>query len=276
MPRPAARIAGLSVHDGIILVAPSAWSAAQAMPDGSVRTFSAPLPPAPPLARLPLVRAWTGLVRQGAATRDALAAMRGRPAPRAWLGVALVLAIPAFLGYAGFVLARQALRLADPPRALPLGLGALFLYMLLVVALASRHPRLRAKFRLHAAEHRAIHALEAGRHGQAESFPKEHPRCGTGWTFTLLAVPYAIGCLLPGLASQPPFVLAWAVLGAPVLVELVAFTPAWRVLALPGIALQWFTTQAPTERETRVAQAAADALLAAGKPSTTDPGLRAP
>jgi uncharacterized protein YqhQ len=274
---PPARLAGLSVQDGIILVGRRAWAAAQAMPDGSVRTFSAPLRPPPAIARLPLVRAWTGLVRQASASRDALMAMRGRPVARRWPGVLLALAATAVLSYAGVLFGAMASRWASrngqPGWTTLLGLAGLFLYMLLTAAIASRHATVRRRHRFHAAEHRVIRALEADDaamatwRARAPSLPKEHPRCGHVWTFNLVALPYLAAAWLwpiaPGLVGHPLFALGWWLLAVPVLSELSALRPVEAVLAAPGLVLQRFTTLAPTERETKVAEAAATALLEA-------------
>lgn len=157
---------------------------------------------------------------------------------------------------------------------------ALFLAYVWAIALV---PDVRRVFAYHGAEHRTIHAYEAGRALQVEAvrpFPNAHPRCGTGFLLTVMVVALVVFTLL----GTPP--LWWRVLSRVVLLPVIASLSyeairlgmiverisllSW--LLKPNLLLQSLTTRDPDDDQIEVALAALRGVLAAEKgaaPSAT-------
>ncbi len=134
-------------------------------------------------------------------------------------------------------------------------------------------PEVQRLFGYHGAEHKTIHAFEAGAELSPASvarFPLEHPRCGTAFLLTVVVFSIVVFALLGPL----PW---WARLGSRVLLlpvvaglayEYIRLTaqhldnPFVRVLVLPNLALQRLTTRQPDEHMLEVAIAAFNAMRA--------------
>ncbi len=139
--------------------------------------------------------------------------------------------------------------------------------------LIGRLPDVRRLFGYHGAEHKTIHAFEAGAEltpASVARFPLAHPRCGTA--FLLTVVIFSI--LLFALVGPLPL---WARLASRLLLipvvaglafEYIRFTarhlsnPLVRLLILPNLALQRLTTREPDESMLEVAIAAFQAMRA--------------
>jgi uncharacterized protein YqhQ len=125
------------------------------------------------------------------------------------------------------------------------------------IALIGLIPDLKRVFQYHAAEHKAINALEAG----AELSPKNvqtfsliHPRCGTAFLLWVMV----IGIFVFALVGRPslPYLVGSRILLLPVIAglayELIRFagkhqsSRVLRVLLAPGLWLQRLTTRQPT------------------------------
>jgi uncharacterized protein YqhQ len=139
--------------------------------------------------------------------------------------------------------------------------------------LIGRLPDVKRLFGYHGAEHKTIHAFEAGAEltpASVDRFPLEHPRCGTAFLLTVVVFSVVLFALLGPL----PW---WARLGSRLLlipvVAGVAFeyirltarhldNPLVRLLVLPNLALQRLTTRQPDEHMLEVAIAAFTAMRA--------------
>jgi len=147
----------------------------------------------------------------------------------------------------------------------------LFLAYILAVGLL---PDIRRVFAYHGAEHRTIHAYEAGRPLEVEAvrpFPNAHPRCGTGFLLTVMVVALVVFTLL----GTPP--LWWRVLSRVVLLPVIASVsyeairlgmliegiPLLNWLLKPNLLLQSLTTRDPDDDQIEVAVAALQGVLAA-------------
>jgi len=134
-------------------------------------------------------------------------------------------------------------------------------------------PDMRRVFAYHGAEHKTIHAYEAGAELTVDDirrFPTAHTRCGTAFLLTVVALTILIFAPF----GQPP--LVWRVLSRIVLLPVIAgvsyeFTrltarladrPWMRVLIAPNLALQRLTTREPDDGMLKVAIAALKAVLA--------------
>ena len=137
--------------------------------------------------------------------------------------------------------------------------------------LIGKMPDIRRLFGYHGAEHKTIHAFEAGAEltpASVARFPLEHPRCGTAFLLTVVVFSVLIFAMLGPLPLWARF--ASRLLLIPVLAglayEYIRFTarhlsnPLVRLLVIPNLALQRLTTREPDERMLEVAIAAFQAM----------------
>jgi len=154
--------------------------------------------------------------------------------------------------------------------------------LILYLVLVGRIPDIARVFAYHGAEHKTVAAFEAGAEltpESVETFPKEHPRCGTSF---LVAVA-VLAVLLFAFAGPLPF--GWRILsrllGIPVLValgyEYLRFTASIknktisRILAAPGVWTQRLTTRTPDRSMLEVAITAFQAARQADIPPQDNP-----
>lgn len=134
-------------------------------------------------------------------------------------------------------------------------------------------PDVKRLFGYHGAEHKTIHAFEAGADLTPSSvarFPLEHPRCGTAFLLTVVVFSVVLFALLGPLPWWER--LASRLLLIPVVagvafeyLRLTArhlYNPVVRLLILPNLALQRLTTRQPDEHMLEVAIAAFNAMRA--------------
>jgi len=144
------------------------------------------------------------------------------------------------------------------------------------IAAIGRLPDIERVFAYHGAEHKAIHAYEAGRPlevAEARPFSTAHPRCGTGFLLTLVVVSILVFSLL----GRPPMWLRTIsrIVLVPVIAavtyELVRLSAAnlryWIVRSIfaPNLALQALTTREPSDDQLEVALVALRQVLAEDK-----------
>ena len=143
---------------------------------------------------------------------------------------------------------------------------ALVLGYLSLIALL---PDVRRVFQYHGAEHKTINAFEAGWPLEISSVRRAsllHPRCGTGFLLVVMVVSIVVFSLVA--LAQPNWfwLIASRLLAIPVIAglgfESIRFmarhrtNPVIRVLLLPGLATQKFTTREPSDDMLEVAIAA--------------------
>jgi len=158
---------------------------------------------------------------------------------------------------------------------------ALFLGYLAVI---SRMPDIHRVFQYHGAEHKTIHALEAGDPLTVEAidkYPTAHPRCGTEFLVVLIALSIfafsIVGKQEPLVMVGSRFVLipVLAAVGYEVLRLGAKFrgNPIVRAIMWPGILVQMITTKQPTPDMIEVAIVSMEeALKADGEPLPTGAG----
>ena len=147
--------------------------------------------------------------------------------------------------------------------------GAIRLGLFLAYLIAiGRISEIQRVFMYHGAEHKTIAAYEASAQlipSEIQTFPKEHPRCGTGFLLTVVVVSIIffvlLGDLPLGLRLISRIVLIPIV--AAVSYELIRFASQHRnififdwLVVRPSLALQSLTTRQPTEEMIQVAVAA--------------------
>ena len=150
----------------------------------------------------------------------------------------------------------------------------IFVGYLLVVG---RAPDVQRVFQYHGAEHKTIHALEAGdplTTDAVRKYPTAHPRCGTEFLVIVLALSI-IAFSLVGRQSIPVSIATRVIL-IPVIAavgyELLRFggrhrsNPIIKVVMYPGILIQMITTKQPTDDMIEVAIVSMEqAILADGE-----------
>ena len=207
--------------------------------------------------------------------------------PLQWTTVAVAILV----GVGGFFLLPLAvaglIEQAIPSSLLANTIEGLFRLALLIgyIWAIGHVPEIRRVFAYHGAEHRTIHAFEAGDPLDVEHikrYPPAHPRCGTA--FLLLVV--AISIVLFAALGSPdwPIRIASRILGIPVIAgiayEVLKFggahadNPLVKLIVGPGLALQALTTRYPEPDMIEVAVAAFEEmhrLELASAPGSTSP-----
>ena len=278
-------VGGQAVIEGVMMRSPSRVAVAVRRPEGAIALMEKPFASITRRHRLlglPVVRGAVGLFETLAlgisalnysadeATRDETPAA-GKPtalqggaqlltvALSLVLGIFVFVVLPARLtGWLGFE-GRVGFGLVDGF----LRLVAFVLYLTLI----SQWKEMRRVLGYHGAEHKAIHALEAGAPLTPESvqgFSRFHPRCGTSFlflvvvvsivAFTVIGRPHGLRDHLLRIACMP--------LIAGVAFEFIRLTarhatrPFVRALVWPGLQFQRLTTREPDLTMCEVAIAA--------------------
>ncbi len=152
------------------------------------------------------------------------------------------------------------------------------IFFLLYVFVIGLWKDMRRIFEYHGAEHKVIHAYEAGKELEVENvrpFSPHHPRCGTSFLLIVMAVSILIFSFIP---QTWPF--SGKFLSRLVLIPVIAGSSyeilrlsarlkgnsVVRVLTLPGLMLQNLTTREPDDSQIEVAiKAVREVLLLEGK-----------
>lgn len=168
--------------------------------------------------------------------------------------------------------------------------GGVRLLLLLGYLLAiGRIPDIRRVYQYHGAEHKAIHALEAGAPltpAGARPFSRFHPRCGTAFLLFVAVLAVAVHALFgwPSFWWRTAIRLALVPVIAGLAFEWIRLAGRSRsrwvaVLAAPGLWLQRLTTEEPGDDQLEVALVALRACLgeaAGGGRGTAEEAAGAP
>jgi uncharacterized protein YqhQ len=132
---------------------------------------------------------------------------------------------------------------------------AMFVGYLSILSLWGQYKRV---LMYHGAEHKAIHAHEAGSPMDVEhvkGYSRLHPRCGTSFLFIVLIISIVLFTLMPDLGFAIKF--AYRILLIPLIAgisyELLRLSgkykdsPITKILVAPGLAFQHLTTKEPTD-----------------------------
>jgi len=296
---------GQAVLEGVMMRGPAVWSVAVRTPDGEVVEVTKPV--SSPMQRhriwrLPVIRGVVALGESLAIGFRALAisanyAMQqepeeGQEAPqevsteitRGQIIFSFVIAI-------GFALMLFKVGPALITNWLPIDTTGVFVIVeglvrvtifILYLALVSLLPDLKRVFQYHAAEHKAINALEAGEEltpEKVQGYSLIHPRCGTAFLLWVMV----IGIFVFAFVGQPPWywLIASRILLLPVIAgiayELIRFAGRHSdnrilmTLLAPGLWLQRLTTREPTLDQIEVSiSALQEVLRAEGRLSPTE------
>jgi uncharacterized protein YqhQ len=276
---------GQAVLEGVMMRGSRTMAVAVRHPDGHVVVKTEPLNEklyTGPISRIPFLRGlimlWDALGLGVKALNMSADVAMGEEAslsgPVAWgtmiagvgMGVALFMALPSFLAglVASYLPSEWLISLIEGLVRLAIITGYIGLISLL--------PDIRRVFAYHGAEHKTIHAYEAGVKLTVENvrtFTTAHTRCGTSFLVTtvlltfLLFAPFGRLPLHWRIASR--IVLLPVIAG--VAYEFIRLTarfadrPWMRVLTTLNLALQRLTTREPDDRMIQVAIMALKAVL---------------
>ena len=269
-----APIGGQAVLEGVMMRGPAHWSLAVRKPDGEIAEVNRPISSfllRHRWARLPIVRGVFALGESLSIGFRALAISANYAAQdensdepqteltRGQLAFAFALAI-------GFALLLFKVSPALITNWLPIENTGWFVIVegvvrviifLLYLTVISFLPDLRRVFQYHAAEHKAINALEAGEELEPERvqrFSMIHPRCGTAFLLWVMVIAIFVFALF----GRPSWywLIATRILLLPVIAgiayELIRFAGkhtdnrVLMTLLAPGLWLQRLTTRQPT------------------------------
>jgi uncharacterized protein YqhQ len=267
-------IGGQAVLEGVMMRGPSSWSVAVRKPDGDIAEVNRPVSSVLVRhrgLRLPVVRGVVALGESLAIGFRALAISANYAAQEEGdeeveteltrgqllfaFGIAIGFALllfkvsPALItnwlpieGTAAFVVVEGVIRVA------------IFVVYLLAISLL---PDLKRVFQYHAAEHKAINALEAGdelRPEQVQRHSQLHVRCGTAFLLYVMVIAIFVFAFF----GRPEWywLIASRIVALPLIAgiayEVIRFAgrhpqhAALRVLLAPGLWLQRLTTREPT------------------------------
>jgi len=152
------------------------------------------------------------------------------------------------------------------------GLLRIVIFLLYIITI-SRIRDIQRVFQYHGAEHKVIHAYEAGEDltvANAQRHTTLHPRCGTAFLLIVMVLTILVYSLLPPMGI-------WARIGSRILLlplvaglgyEILKLSsrnlqrPLIRALIAPGLWLQRLTTREPGDDQVEVAISALQAVLA--------------
>jgi uncharacterized protein YqhQ len=281
---PAPSYGGQAVIEGVMMRGPSACATAVRAPDGGIQLDVQRLasPAKTRLGKIPLVRglvvlidtlrlgfralSFSANVQAPAGEKLTGASMAATMTFSVVLGLGLFFVLPAAAAFA----LERGLKLGPAAGNLVEGLLRLSLLLTYLWGIG-RIPEIERVYAYHGAEHRTIHAHEAGRPLHVEevaAFPNEHPRCGTAFLLTIVV----FSVLLFSLLGEMPLGarLGSRLLLVPVLAGLAYEYIRWtsklqpgtlrRLLVAPNLALQRLTTRDPEPAMIEVAIAAFEAM----------------
>jgi uncharacterized protein YqhQ len=283
---PGATVGGQAVIEGVMMRAPSAWGVAVRRPDGVIEAVSHELPRLSGRSRwakIPFIRGVLvlaeslnlGMRALSWSTIKASEEDEEELTTRHVVG-AMVIAIVFFIAVfmvLPLLAARGAEQLLGESTILfnvvdGLVRVGLFVGYIWAIGFSKEIGRV---FEYHGAEHKTIHAYEAGRPLSVEAiqtYSPRHPRCGTNFLLIVILIALVVFTAI-GRPSWP-WLIASRVLLIPVIAGLAyevlkaAADRAWlRVASKPGIWMQRLTTREPVADQVEVAVAS---LLAALDP----------
>ncbi len=291
---------GQAVLEGVMIRGPHGMAVACRRPDGgiAVRTQALGSVHSGAMRRIPLLRGmlilWEtltlGMRALSFASRVAMAPDdedADLPQTVFWGAIALAVGFIAAVFFATPLALANLTRMLDAHGlAVSLVEGGIRLALLVgYIAVIGLVPGVRRVFQYHGAEHMTVHAHEAGAPLTVEgvrAFAKEHPRCGTSFLLVVMITALVTFVAFDFVVNAGPAISALSRIAFIPPIAAVAYEvlrlggkyehhPLARILFVPNMLLQFFTTRAPDDGQIEVALAS---FLAAAEQEAA--GERAP
>jgi uncharacterized protein YqhQ len=282
-------IGGQAVIEGVMMKAPRNWTVAVRDQKGEIHLKREAVGRLPAFLKLPVIRGTVALYQALSIGMKALefSASRayddGEEKPMSTFAILSTMGVAVVIGIALFIfLPLYATKLAGAVLAvvsrnslvfnLVDGIIRVFIFLGYVFAIGLWKD-MRRIFEYHGAEHKVIHAYEAGRELNVDSvraFSPQHPRCGTSFLLIVMVISILVFSCIP---QAWPF--AGKFLSRLVLIPVIAGlsyellrlsakitdNPLLNILVLPGLMLQRLTTREPDDAQIEVAIAAVQEVL---------------
>ena len=281
-------IGGQAVIEGVMMKAPKGWTVAVRDMKGDIHVKREPLLELPKILKVPMLRGVVALFHAmflgiKAIEFSASKAYDEDEKPMSPMVISLTIGFAFIIGIGLFILlplygtkllgfvfnsvagSSFIFNLVD-------GIIRVFVFLIYVTGIGL-WKEMRRIFEYHGAEHKVIHAYEAGEELNVENarhFSPLHPRCGTSFLLIVMVTSILIFSFIP---QSWPFIykfLARLVL-IPVIAglsyELLRFSskmkdnPVMNFMIMPGLLLQRLTTREPDDRQIEVAITALKEVL---------------
>ncbi len=273
-------IGGQAVIEGVMMKSPRGWTVAVRDMKGDIHVKKERLLELPRLLKLPMVRGVVGLFHAvflgiKAIEFSASKAYNEEEKPMSPVVISLTIGFAFVLGIGLFILlplyATKLLGLIFDSVSknsfvfnLVDGVIRVFIFILYVVAIGL-WKEMRRIFEYHGAEHKVIHAYEAGQElnfDNVKAFSTRHPRCGTSFLLIVMITSIFIFSFIP-----QEWTFIYKFLSRVVLIPLIAGAsyellklsarmkdnPVVNLMIVPGLLLQRLTTREPDEKQIEVA-----------------------
>jgi len=282
-------IGGQAVIEGVMMKAPRGWTVAVRDQKGDIHCKAELLDSLPQMLRLPLVRGVTALYQAFSIGIKALQFSAHKAyqeeegnalspfAMVSTIGFAILIAIGLFIFLPLYITKIIGMLLSILTKSsflfnLTDGVIRVIIFLLYLVSVGLWKD-MRRIFEYHGAEHKVIHAYEAGRPlnvVNVKSFSPHHPRCGTSFLLIVMVVSIFLFSLIPQswpfsgkFLSRLIFIPVIAGLSYEIL-RLSAKSKGnslVSLLVLPGLMLQKLTTREPDDLQLEVALVAMREVL---------------
>ena len=284
--KPTILVGGQAVIEGVMMRVPGAYATAVRDPKGKIhidRKKFRSLSEKSQVWRQPIIRGMAGLyesMKMGMETLQwsaDIAIPDEKDKPKNKFAdffsslIAISLAVSLFM-IAPMWLTTKALDVEKEAFAFNLISGAFRIsFFILYLFLISRMSDVKRLFQYHGAEHRVVYNFESGKDinvKNSQSFPTQHPRCGTSFMFIVLLSAIIVFSIIDtiiikftgdiNLFSRLAFHLPMMPLVAGISYELIKISSRnnnlfFRVLRKPGLWLQNITTRQPDDEMVKVA-----------------------
>jgi uncharacterized protein YqhQ len=284
--KPTILVGGQAVIEGVMMRVPGAYATAVRDPKGKIhidRKKFRSLSEKSQVWRQPILRGMAGLyesMKMGMETLQwsaDIAIPDEKDKPKNKFAdffsslIAISLAVSLFM-IAPMWLTTKALDVEKEAFAFNLISGAFRIsFFILYLFLISRMSDVKRLFQYHGAEHRVVYNFESGKDinvKNSQSFPTQHPRCGTSFMFIVLLSAIIVFSIIDtiiikftgdiNLFSRLAFHLPMMPLVAGISYELIKISSRnnnlfFRVLRKPGLWLQNITTRQPDDEMVKVA-----------------------
>ena len=281
-------VGGQAVIEGVMMRSPRAWTVAVRGPDKEIFLKRNDLLELPKPLKIPVIRGFVALVQALVIGIKALtfsaetaAADEKEKLSSFSMGVTVFISFALGIGiflllplYSTKLIARAFESINESQMVFNMVDGIIrIVFFLLYIMLINMSRDIRRVFQYHGAEHKTVHAYEAGVEltpENVEGYSILHPRCGTSFLIIVMVLSILIFSFIPREWSFMEKFLSRIVL-IPLIAgfsyEFIKFSskkiknPFVRMMTMPGLWLQRLTTRVPTRDQIEVAVEALKEVL---------------